>query len=337
MRRIFVYEYFSGGGPVARADGTATAPGGDGDVALLEAGVAMRDAIVDDLSRLADVRVTWASGDPGDRAARGTTGPLSTLAAPVPGEPPEAFVRRMAGRHDLSWVVAPETGGVLARLRDAVGDRGWLGCRADAIRLASSKPATLAWLAARGIATPLAFAAGHIARRGRWIVKPVDGAGTTATRVHADHQAARRDLDQRRAAGRAATLEPFVDGDALSISLVAGADLARIVAINRQRIAIDERGWLHDRGVQGGAIDLRGDPRAGALRSLALDAAAAMPGLGGFVGIDVVWNEERGPVLIEVNPRVTSAYVGLSRRTGRNLALDVMEHPAMPEVLDAAS
>ena len=50
----------------------------------------------------------------------------------------------------------------------------------------------------------------------------------------------------------------------------------------------------------------------------------ALPGLGGFVGIDVVWNEVRGPVVIEVNPRVTSAYVGLSERLGRNLARDVL-------------
>jgi predicted ATP-grasp superfamily ATP-dependent carboligase len=52
--------------------------------------------------------------------------------------------------------------------------------------------------------------------------------------------------------------------------------------------------------------------------------ADALPGLRGFVGIDLIWNEERGPVLIEVNPRVTTAYVGLSRRLGRNLAADVL-------------
>jgi tyramine---L-glutamate ligase len=37
-----------------------------------------------------------------------------------------------------------------------------------------------------------------------------------------------------------------------------------------------------------------------------------------------VWHERCGPVVIEINPRVTSAYVGLSRALGRNLAADVM-------------
>ena len=50
-----------------------------------------------------------------------------------------------------------------------------------------------------------------------------------------------------------------------------------------------------------------------------------MPGLRGFVGIDLVWHEERGPVVIEVNPRVTCAYVGLSAALGRNLAAELLD------------
>jgi len=57
----------------------------------------------------------------------------------------------------------------------------------------------------------------------------------------------------------------------------------------------------------------------------------ALPGLRGFVGIDVVWHARRGPVAIEVNPRVTSAYVGLSGTLRRNLAADVLALHAPPE------
>jgi predicted ATP-grasp superfamily ATP-dependent carboligase len=45
-----------------------------------------------------------------------------------------------------------------------------------------------------------------------------------------------------------------------------------------------------------------------------------MPGLRGFAGIDVVWHPSRGPVVIEVNPRLTVAYAGLSAALGGNLA-----------------
>ena len=59
---VWVFEYVSGGGlgrVLAGANGAA----------LLEAGRAMRDALVQDLSSLPDVALRWASGA-GDGAPR---------------------------------------------------------------------------------------------------------------------------------------------------------------------------------------------------------------------------------------------------------------------------
>jgi len=66
------------------------------------------------------------------------------------------------------------------------------------------------------------------------------------------------------------------------------------------------------------------EARAPALRRLAQQVAQALPGLKGFVGIDLVWHATQGPVVIELNPRVSCAYVGLSERLGRNLAAEVL-------------
>lgn len=320
MKRIFVYESLSGGAPADDTPDTAE---------LLEAGVAMRDAIVRDLLRLPGIGVTCAASA---RAAAPSGAPPAT---PAPGEPPEAFVRRLARRHDLAWVVAPETDGLLARLHEAVGEARWIGCSGSAIRVASSKRATTAALAGRGIATPLAFAAGH---RGRWVVKPDDGAGTLDTRVHERHEAAEADLRQREAGRRSATLEPFIEGEPLSISMLAGSGRARAIAFNRQHLRLDAAGRLHDLGVQSHAIDPLADPRAPRLHGAAFAVAQALPGLCGFVGIDLVWHAERGPVVVEVNPRVTCAYVGLSDKLRRNLAADVLRLHAAPGSLgDAAA
>jgi predicted ATP-grasp superfamily ATP-dependent carboligase len=57
--------------------------------------------------------------------------------------------------------------------------------------------------------------------------------------------------------------------------------------------------------------------------------AKAIPGLRGFVGIDLVWHPRCGPVVIEVNPRVTCAYVGLSASLGRNLAAELLRDHAV--------
>jgi predicted ATP-grasp superfamily ATP-dependent carboligase len=79
-------------------------------------------------------------------------------------------------------------------------------------------------------------------------------------------------------------------------------------------------------GVSIGAVPLE-DSRARPLAALATRVGRAIPGLRGFVGIDLVWHATLGPVVIEVNPRVTCAYVGLSARLGRNLAAEMLGHP----------
>jgi predicted ATP-grasp superfamily ATP-dependent carboligase len=305
MRRIFVHESLSAGMALDR-----DSPGHD---ELLAAGRAMRDAIVDDLARMGGFGLTVAVSE---QEARHAVARVRAV-APQPGETEGEFVHRQSRLHDLCWVVAPETGGLLARLHAAVGEARWIGCGADAIRVASSKHATCAALSAAGIATPIAFAAGH---RGAWIVKPDDGAGTIDTRRHATRAAAEADLRQR---DHVAVAEPFIAGEALSVSLVVGPELAQAVAFNRQRIAVDDRGFLHDLGVQPAAV-AAADRRVPRLHALAAQVAAALPGLRGYVGIDLVWNEREGPVVIEVNPRVTCAYVGLSALLARNVAGEIL-------------
>ena len=50
----------------------------------------------------------------------------------------------------------------------------------------------------------------------------------------------------------------------------------------------------------------------------------ALPGLAAIVGVDLVWHPLRGPVVIEINPRLPCADQGLSAMLGRNLAGEVL-------------
>jgi len=302
MPRIFVYE--------ACSAQRAHEPGSHD---LLEAGRAMRDAIVHDLLRLPGAQVACAIG-----GGPGCGLPLrhERLAAEAarPGEEELAFVRRAQAAADFAWIVAPETGGRLERLQAAVAPERRLGCEPSAIRIAGSKRATIALMAAHGIATPRVFQGEE-----GWVVKPDDGAGTQGARVHAHLVDACADQAVR----PGTVIEPWVVGEALSISLLAGPDAAQAVAFNRQRIVVDAVGRLVDEGVEPAAL-ATSDPRVPALRQLASRATYALPGLRGFVGIDAVWHPGHGAVFIELNPRTTCAVVGLSARLGRNLAGEVL-------------
>jgi predicted ATP-grasp superfamily ATP-dependent carboligase len=319
--RVWVGEYLSG------ADADAAPP------QLLEAGVRMRDALLEDLLRwraaspLLGVTVSYALGRGVEPFGRST----ARAVPPREGESALDFQPREGRSHDHVWIVAPECGGVLERLARAVGPRHWIGCTPEAIAVAASKRATLAQLAAHGVCTPLAFEAEARA----WVVKPDDGAGTTDTLRHASRSAAEADLAERVARDEPATLEPWVDGEALSLSLRCRAGgPPELLAVNRQHIEVSGDGRLRDAGVSIARIALH-DARVPALAALAARTVEALPGLDGFVGIDLVWHRERGPVAIEVNPRLTCAYAGLSAALGRNLAADIVT--AHLEALHAAA
>lgn len=308
MKRIFVYEYLSGGGLMAD-----TAGSGDD---LLTMGQSMRDAIVADLLRLENYDVSGATCD--------LAAPLPGRAKPVKpltGESAFDFVARQADAHQLVWVVAPETDGLLAQFQRSVDPARWLGCDAPAIKLASGKRITLIHLGEAGLTTPLAFE--HAPEITRWVVKPDDGAGAIATRLHASLEAALEDWTRRSRAGGPMAIEPWIEGQALSLSLMCSAGRTELLSINRQHLSIDTEGMLSYQGVEVNVLPLA-DPRGARLSALATRVGRSIPGLCGFVGVDLVWHAQRGPVVVEVNPRVTCAYVGLSQALGRNLASEVI-------------
>ncbi|MDR5761716.1 ATP-grasp domain-containing protein [Caballeronia sp. LZ035] len=329
MIKIFVFEYLTGGGidpDVAGAPSLADLS------ALIVEGRVMRDALAADLHALPGIAVTVA----GSRFESGADAADHVRAQP--GEPLTRFVARMAREHDYACIVAPECDGLLLKLHDAVGQARWLGCAKEAIRTASSKSATAAWLAARGMPVTPALEPDTAAPAPgrRWVVKPDDGAGGLDTSVHDDLAAARAEYEARAAAGRTPVLQEWIDGEPLSLSLICRDRLARLVSINRQRIGLSEPAnpERRERIVQFDGVDVdridRHGPQGRALERLALRVAEALPGLRGFVGIDVVWHPERGPVVIEVNPRPTVAYAELSRRGGRNLAAELLAAHRVP-------
>jgi tyramine---L-glutamate ligase len=312
MKRVFVFEYLTGGGEV-EADAAEL-------LALRRQGLQMRDAMVNDLLLAKGWAVTMANGAHMPDAPKGVH-----CVTVQPGTPLLEMLARQAALHDAVWVVAPETDGLLLQCRQAVPATRWLGCDAGSIALCADKRATLEHLSAHGLSTPLALA--DTAQR--WVVKPNDGAGAVDTTVH--HSAAAALQAQQ----HGMTLEPWVDGDTLSLSLHCRSGTAELLSINQQRLQLGADGRLTYLGVDIDCVR-RDDARAPALADVANRLARAVPGLRGFVGVDLVWHATRGPVVIEVNPRLTCAYVGLSARLGRNLGAELLAD-LTPETADAVA
>jgi tyramine---L-glutamate ligase len=315
--RVLVHEVLSAG---LALDGLSPAEQAD----LRAQGQAMRDAVCADLLALPGVAVVAVESD---------TCPSPPGCVPVraePDEPPHHLLSRLAPTVDAVWCIAPETAGLLSDCAKAVAvsPARWLGCRPFAIRIASLKSATRLMLGAAGIAVPAGEDADESSADGAWVVKPDDGAGSTATRRWPSRALARADAAERRARDEPVSVERWVDGPAGSLTLLCAPGQVELLAINRQRIEVGAAGHVQFHGVDLAVEPLDG-PRADALAALAARVTTALPGLWGVVGIDFV-DTPAGPVVIEVNPRLTSAYVGLSARLGRNLAQAVLDLPAVP-------
>jgi predicted ATP-grasp superfamily ATP-dependent carboligase len=308
--RILVYEFASGGG-----FGNAPPP-----PSILAEGRAMRDALCRELADL-------------DIAVAAATAPL----APVPsgltfvcarsGERAADFLERVAGGFDAVWLVAPESAGIAAELTARLETRGVtvLGCCAEAVTLASSKSRCLAHLAAQGIATAPTWplAAAPFAACPLWVVKPDIGCGCEGMLRLSATEAARLN--------RADTIaQPWIDGTAMSLSLLVADGRAELVSVNRQHIDVADDGALSLAGIS----RCRDLDRALAahLQALTRRIARAIPGLAGYVGVDFILMPNGKPMVLEVNPRLTSAFVGLSDFLGRNLAGDIIAALA-PELL----
>lgn len=301
--RVFAFEFFSGGGLAGRPL----------PARLAREGGLMLATLVGELAELPGVEVIAS------RDHRLPPVPGSETLRPLPGEDPVSLYRRGVAAADAAWPTAPEAGGTLERLANATRDAGriLLGCRPDAVRLTAGKRATTMALHERGIRTVPTFAYGDGLPRltGPWVVKPDDGAGCEDTDIVEGPAAAvaRLAADPERL-----VTQPWIDGEPLSLSLLCAAGASRLLSCNRQEIAVRD-GHVRLEGIQVNALR---DPD-GRFARLAGQIAAAVPGLWGYVGVDLVLTAE-GPVVLEINPRLTTSYCAMRPALGFNVAALVL-------------
>ncbi|HVS26737.1 MAG TPA: ATP-grasp domain-containing protein [Burkholderiales bacterium] len=304
--RIFVYEHITGGGLLDQAL----------PARLAREGGVMLTALLRDLADIPDVEII-TSRDPRLPALNQ---PAKVL---VPQNAEEAaFVfRDGVAMADAVWPIAPETAGVLERLSRTVleQDKILLGSHPEAVRLAASKLATSRRLARHGIsAVPTHAVTDRISDTAEgWVVKPDDGAGCGDTHWFSTLQAAQHWLSRATGAEHY-VLQPFIPGKALSLSLLCRAGQAFLLSCNCQRIVIEDDSF-HFLGSQ---VNAAPDSQ-GAFADLAQRVTAAIPGLWGYVGIDLV-QSGTGVVVMEVNPRLTTSYAGLHQALNCNPAALVL-------------
>lgn len=306
--RIFVYEHITGGGLLDQALPASLAQEGD----------AMLHALLRDLGDIPGVEVITTR----DQRLPALDFPLSVY-TPRSAAETERILEHCMDIADAVWPIAPESGGTLERIHRGAFTRGrkLLGSHPDAVRLAASKRTTSRHLTQAGIAavpTSTADAELHDTGGG-WVVKPDDGAGCSDTRLFHNLLAARQWL---KANPGNHVLQPFIPGSALSLCVLCREGTAHLLSCNKQRVVV-RAGQFHFLGSVVNALT----DEDGVFAELASRVAAAIPGLWGYVGIDLVQSGFQRLVM-DVNPRLTTSYVGLRHALGCNpaaLVLDLLD------------
>lgn len=315
--RIFLYEWATGGGLVEE-------PGAI-PASLVREGTAMIGALAADLARIDGYHLV-ALRDP--RVLQLALPSCEVVDVLSRGSHHDEFAR-LATEADATILIAPEFDRILLKAAQTVVAAGGrlLSPGPEFIRVAGDKQRTCDTLAAAGVPVPAGvFLQGDEPLPADFaypaVLKPADGAGSQDTYlVSSQHDSIPAYAWPRR-------LEQFVPGLAASVAMLCGPAGSMPLVPCQQRISDDGRlRYL------GGELPLTSGLADRAVE-LAQRAVAALPHTVGYVGVDLVLGREpdgSADYVIEVNPRLTTSYIGLRAAAKVNLA-EVMLQVAAGEM-----
>ncbi len=298
---LLVCEFITGGGLLGQE-----LPAG-----LAAEGELMLQTLLYDLARCEGVQLSCT------RDARLPALPVSITSQTLSGtDSLPTWLAESVHAYDAIWLIAPETDALLYRLVSLIEQQGVdsTGCSAAAIWICTDKRRTAERLAEAGISVvPGIESVDSVTDDGQgWVLKPVDGAGSEQTFLCKTRHALcdrLKTLNPQRF-----LIQPYISGQVASMSLFCADGKVYLLAVNQQDVVIeDDRLKLRAIRVNGLVSEYQ--------RCLVLAEAinGAISGLKGYVGVDFILTEA-GPVVLEINPRLTSSYAGLAQSTGLNLA-----------------
>ncbi len=214
-------------------------------------------------------------------------------------------------------LIAPETDGVLQQLAEDVLCAGkmLLGSSPEAIAVCSDKLRCSDFLQQNGLPTVATQSAEDWLNQplftGSIVCKPHDGAGCVDTYYFAEANSAAAYLqkmpEEKR---RQQIVQPFCHGQAMSLSLFIDRSV-QILSLNQQLINIDQQFSYQGSHV---AVPYPAIFDHGQAQTLADQLQLTMPGLSGFVGVDILIDQQQARI-IDINPRLTSSF-NLLQHTG---------------------
>lgn len=285
-------------------------------------GRAMLEAILEDFARIPGVEVftTWDW-----RLGSSRVEGVETILVGSVEEEKQRF-DQLSRECDAAYVIAPESQGILARRSFAVvrTSARLLGPAIPAIDICANKLKLFDHLRRNEISTietrPFWF---ELSRSVDFeypiVVKLTDGAGSQDMALIHDRSEFDRLRETRPQASPFQDIwQPYVPGTAVSVAMIISADGTTAEAFPPAEQLLSDDGRFR---YLGGKIPARCENHR-VIQETALAACRVVPGLCGYVGVDLIVPDAapNRPVVVEINPRLTTSYLGYRALTDENLA-----------------
>ena len=320
-QRVFVSEYVCGG----------AWPEASLKPSLAREGRAILIAIVADLLRIPGCQVvtTWdhrLSEFPWSETNTNRGEPRLEIHETGPQDEAAKF-ESLCRASDAALIIAPEFDGILAnRVATAASLTSLIGPDEEAVSLCSDKLLLARFLKEQQIATVPTELVNLAEPVSHWeypiVLKPQDGAGSLHTFLVSDSVEFVRRCREVRSVGWPAQFiqQPFISGEPISAAAVIEASgRCHILPVAKQLLS--ENGRFEYIGAEWTKQPAKWQPSVSCAVKRVLDS---MPGLRGYVGLDLIGNVGSVQV-VDINPRLTTGYLAWRMRTRSNLAASILD------------
>lgn len=173
------------------------------------------------------------------------------------------------------------------------------------------------------------------------LFKPEDGVSCSGLSIVKEEAQVEKAIEKIKTESAEENLivQEFIEGEAASVSLLCAKGKAFAISLNQQTIKAGAPGEASS--YEGGSVPFDHPLKQEAF-AIAEKVIGCFEGLTGYVGVDLVLAKNK-VFVVDVNPRLTTSYVGLSRVANFNVAEAIVnaimksDFPVKPETTDNVS
>lgn len=243
----------------------------------------------------------------------------------------QKFLQSIAKINDALYIIAPETDGILQSLVELIEGTGKvsLNCKSKAIAKVADKTTLYKKILNLGFAlkTIILNTTDSLGKTKQdiknalkypLVLKPADGVSCSGLSLVKDEAQLERAIEKIKVESHSERFiaQEFIKGEDASVSLLCNGEKAVAFSLNKQNVTLAKPDDISR--YDGGSVPFDHPLKQEAFRA-AEKVVESIVGLRGYVGVDLILTQEK-PFVVDVNPRLTTSYVGLRRVADFNVA-----------------